>query len=151
MSQVSKCANYDCNNELSEFELEKIKSFRSIQRSKYEFCIDCRRKIKEIIKIKCKQCDNPFTPKTLFKQKCPECLKSNEKNRMRGRHVIHHDDSQINRVRIALINGVVIDEDNVESQFEMPLDKFKKIISMLKWRYKIKTRKTILYRLEELQ
>ncbi|UVF62458.1 hypothetical protein [Nitrososphaeria virus YSH_922147] len=151
MSLIFKCANYDCNNELTDFEIKKIKEFRSIQRSLHEFCLSCRKNRDCIRKLECKKCSKPFNPKTIFKNICDECLKDSHTNRMRKRHNLHHKDSQINKIREFLLEGGTLNENDVEEKLGIPLAKVKKIIAVLKWKYKIKIQKTTLYCLEELQ
>lgn len=66
-----KCSNFVCLNELTDFELKRIKSKRSV----YRFCSCCRslsRNLREVVLI-CPICENVFTTTELISLRCKNC------------------------------------------------------------------------------
>jgi len=54
-SNQMKCANYDCTNHLTKFELSRLGKYWS----KYRLCLDCRWH-KKAIRVRCPRCSKPF-------------------------------------------------------------------------------------------
>jgi len=74
------CMNYDCQNELSDFELKKVNAHFNL----YRLCAKCRRKWTKVSFLRCQRCNERFD----FlgnKMRCKPCtrLRKLENNRVR--------------------------------------------------------------------
>lgn len=85
---MMKCANFDCKNNLTDFELKRI----SKRFSKYHLCIRCRRS-KIVYQIGCFECGKAieYDKMTSF---CDDCFHENrlerERLRMRNLKLLNH-------------------------------------------------------------
>lgn len=67
------CANGDCSNELSEWELKRLGSHAF--RSKKRFCAGCRKhKLPTLQRIRCCKCEESFAKgSSIFQSVCNNC------------------------------------------------------------------------------
>ena len=77
------CFNYDCDRELSEYEMLRL---NPVKFSKYRFCKKCRQHQYVITRVRCDQCECPFVQDTVNRMYCDTCKDDRRKyqNRNRG-------------------------------------------------------------------
>lgn len=75
------CANFRCNNILTSYEVDKLSKSRNKRaRSRYDYCVGCRRYKDRIESIRCVECGGPFgfpTGRTPTAKLCSQCKKRN--------------------------------------------------------------------------
>ena len=72
--QVNKCANFECQNQLTSYELKKLEKFKSKALNKYNFCRLCRYRLGcGILQYtSCTNCGNPVNFES-WKKYCRVC------------------------------------------------------------------------------
>lgn len=66
------CFNYDCDRELSDYEISRL---NPVKFSKHRLCKKCRQRQHMITRIRCDQCSGPFKQDTPNKTHCNTCKK----------------------------------------------------------------------------
>lgn len=152
MSQIlefPKCANVECDNRITEFEVNKISNFKSIQRCVFDFCFKCRYKKNQITRIHCQKCNGTIISNNIYRRLCDVCIKENRRKIMG--YKTHREDSNTNQVKEFFINGGVIADSEIKERFGLTSRQFSDIISKLKGQGKIKVKKITHYYTEKSQ
>ncbi len=71
--QITHCMNYECNNALTSYELEKIKNGKTYSYFGIHFCRSCRSRLTHLTRFKCIKCGKPFSSTITGKYYCADC------------------------------------------------------------------------------
>jgi len=75
MEHILFCANGDCDNLLTDYELSRLGVNSAFQHSKLSFCAYCRKyQLKKIAHLRCFKCRCVFSAnRTIFQRVCDSC------------------------------------------------------------------------------